>query len=68
MKMMDNKGKFNPGTRFRGNMSGAVFEVLKIENKVATVRDTKTGMTINYGLRALEKCNLTILENAEDGK
>ena len=54
--------KLKPGTRFRANVSGAVFEILKIENNVATIRDVKTGMTINYGLRALEKCDVTILE------
>lgn len=59
---MDNKGKFKPGTKFRGNGNGVLFEVVKIENEVATIRHFPTGETITYGLRALEKCDVTILE------
>lgn len=58
---MDNKGKFKPGTRFRG-VSGAMFEVVKIEGHIATLKHFPTGETITYGLRALEKCDVTILE------
>lgn len=59
---MDNKGKFKPGTKFRGNVNGAMFEVVKIEGKIATLKHFPTGETITYGLRALEKCDVTILE------
>jgi hypothetical protein len=59
---MDNKGKFHPGTRFRGNILGILMEVVKIENNVATIRNVNTGEVITYGLRALEKCDVTILE------
>lgn len=59
---MDNKGKFKPGTRFRGNVNGALFEVVKIEGHIATLKHYPTGETITYGLRALEKCDVTILE------
>lgn len=59
---MDNKGKFHPGTQFRGNENGVLFEVVKIENDVATIKHYPTGETITYGIRALEKCDVTILE------
>lgn len=59
---MDNKGKFKPGTKFRGNVNGAMFEVVKIENEIASIKHYPTGETITYGLRALEKCDVTILE------
>ncbi len=59
---MDNKGKFKPGTKFRGNGNGALFEVVKIEGKIATIKLFPTGETITYGLRALEKLDVTILE------
>ena len=59
---MDNKGKFKPGTKFRGNHNGAMFEVVKIEGHIATLKHYPTGETITYGLRALEKCDVTILE------
>lgn len=65
---MDNKGKFKPGTRFRGNGNGALFEVVKIDKHNATLMSLNTGDILTYGLRALEKCDVTILEDAEDGK
>lgn len=58
---MDNKGKFHPGTRFLG-VSGVLFEVVTIENDLATIKHYPTGEIITYGLRALEKCDVTILE------
>ena len=62
---MDNKGKFHPGTKFRGNVNGALVEVVKIDYNqvpIATLKDLKTGHIFTYGLRALEKCDVTILE------
>ena len=62
---VDNQGRFKPGTRFIGHYNGALLEVVKIENNVATIRDVKTGKSITYGLRALEKCLVTILEDED---
>lgn len=59
---MDNKGKFKPGTRFQGNVSGALFEVVDIQQQNAIIKHYPTGEKITYGLRALEKCDVTILE------
>lgn len=71
------------GTRFKGNVNGAICEVIKIENPVtsykldwkgdleptkrntvvvATLKDYKTGRTFQYGLEALKRCDITILE------
>ena len=66
--IVDNAGMFKPGTRFRGNVNGAEMEVVKIEksnkdfceSKTAIIRDIKTGNCFPYGLRALEKCDVTI--------
>lgn len=66
---MDNAGKFKVGTRFRGNVNGVEMEVVKIEqssksanSKNAIIQETKTGKRSIYGLRALEKCDVSILK------
>lgn len=64
----ENAGKFHPGTRFEGNVNGALFEVVKIEGSNAILKNLHTGDIFAYGLHALEKCNVTILGVAQDGK
>lgn len=70
---MDNKGKFKPGTRFRGNVNSAEMEVVKIQsgrdgrNSLVVIKDIRTGNIINYGLNALEKCDVTITERGGNG-
>lgn len=65
---MDNKGKFKPGTCFRGNVNGAEMEVVKFQSgrdghtTTAVIKDIRTGNVFGYGLRALEKCYVTILD------
>ena len=62
--------QLKPGTRFKGNVNGAICEVMKIESPitsckgvvVVTLEDCKTGYTFQYGLEALKRCNITILE------
>lgn len=61
-QQMDNKSKFHPGTRFRGNGNGAMFEVVRIDKHNAILKNMATGIIFAYGLRALEKCDVTILE------
>ena len=64
----ENSGKYRPGTRFRGNVNGAEMEIVKIQfgrdsrNPLAVIKDLRTGNVFGYGLRALEKCDVTILE------
>ena len=67
---MDNKGKFKIGTQFIGNVNGVKMEVVKTENPwwvrnrdtMVTIKDLGTGKTFLCGLRTLEKCDVTILE------
>ena len=63
------KTNFKKGTIFRGNSNGALFEIVKIEKGNATIKCVHTGKCFVYGIKALEHCNITILESvAEDGK
>ena len=62
-------GQLKPGTRFKGNVNGAICEVMKIESPstsckgvVVTLKDCKTGHTFQYGLETLKRCDITILE------
>lgn len=75
--------QIKPGIRFKGNVNGAICEVMKIESPVTsykpdrkggleptkrntvvvvTLKDCKTGHTFQYGLEALKRCDITILE------
>ena len=60
----ENAGKFHRGTRFRGNVNGAEMEVVKIEDKNASIKDLQTGRVFTYGLQALEHCDVEV----QDGK
>ena len=83
MKARFTDDQLKPGAIFIGNVNGAIFEIVKIENpvtsyrvdwkgdaipstknhvSVATIKDCKTGRTFQYGLEALKRCNITILE------
>lgn len=55
-----NKGKFHPGTRFRGNVNGVEMEIAKIEDGNASIKDLKTGRVFTYGLQALERCDVEV--------
>lgn len=59
---MDNKGKFKPGTRFKGNVNGAEMAVVEIRGKYVMIKDLKTGLVQVHSLQMLEHCNVTILE------
>lgn len=63
------KTDLKKGTIFRGNVNGALFEIVKIENGNATIKCINQGKYFVYGVKALERCDITILEReAEDGK
>ena len=67
MKALFTDEQLKAGTKIKGNVNGAVMEILKIENPqsaspVASIKDCKTGHTFQYGLEALKRCNITILE------
>lgn len=48
------------GTKFRGNVNGVEMEIIKIQNTNAVIKDEK-GHTFTYGLGALSRCDITIL-------
>ena len=83
MKAIFTDDQLKAGTRFKGNVNGAICEVIKIESPVTpykpdwkgdleptkrntvvvvTLKDCKTGRTFQYGLEALKRCDITILE------
>lgn len=58
--MIDN---IKVGMKIKGNINGVIMEVVKIENNtLALLKDCKTGKISQYGLEALKRCNITILE------
>lgn len=65
---MENKGKFKPGTRFVGNVSGAVMEVLEIRGDFVLILDVARGTKHVHGLKMLEHCNVTILDENKNRK
>ena len=67
MKAIFTDEQLKLGTKFKGNVNGAIMEIIKIENPqsaspVANIKDCKTGHIFQYGLEALKRCNITILE------
>ena len=62
------KTDFIPGTVFRGNVNGVLFEIVKVEKNNATIKCLNNGKFFVYGVRALEHCDITILGGADDGK
>ena len=58
--MIDN---IKVGMKINGNINGVIMEVVKIENNtLSLLKDCKTGKISQYGLEALKRCNITILE------
>lgn len=67
MKALFTDEQLKAGTKFKGNVNGAIMEILKIENPqsaspVAIIKDCKTGYRFQYGLEALKRCNISIIE------
>lgn len=77
MKALFTDEQLQVGTKIKGNVNNAIMQVIKIEkptlatatdNKVinlsamVTLKDCKTGHIFQYGLEALKRCNITILE------
>ena len=77
MKALFTDEQMQAGTKIKGNVNNAIMQIIKIEkpnlatatdNKfinlfaMVTLKDCKTGHTFQYGLEALKRCNITILE------
>ena len=56
------------GTIIRGNGNGALFEIVKVDKHIVTLKNLKDGGFITYGAKALARCDITILEGEKDGK
>lgn len=54
--------ELQPGTRIRGNVNGAEMEIIKIQGQNAVIMDIKNRNTFCYGLEALRRCDITILQ------
>ena len=52
----------NPVTSYCVDWKGDVIPSTKNHASVATIKDCKTGHIFQYGLEALKRCNITILE------
>lgn len=53
--------KIEVGTKFVGNINKMYFEVVKIEGSLAIVKELSSNKKFNYGLKALEHCNITVI-------
>lgn len=70
---MDLIGKLKVGTIFTGNVNHIKMKVMEIKNsdikgdknQTALVKELSTGKVFAYGLRALERCDLTIMKSEE---
>ena len=52
----------NPVTYYRVDWKGDVIPSTKSPVSVVIIKDCRTGNTFQYGLEALKRCNITILE------
>ena len=55
-----NSDNIVPGTIFVGNVNGAKMEIVKIEGDSVVIKDWHTGRKFIYGIKALEKCDVTL--------
>ena len=77
MKALFTDEQLKAGTKIKGNVNGAVMAILKIETpttatpaernlftfgKTAIIKYCNTGHIFHYGLEALKRCNIMILE------
>ena len=52
----------NPVTSYKTDWKGDSEPIRTNSAKTAIIKDCKTGHTFQYGLEALKRCNITILE------
>ena len=77
MKALFTDEQLQVGTKIKGNVNNAIMQIIKIENPtlatatdnkfinlsaMATLKDCKTGHIFQYGLEALKRCNISIIE------
>lgn len=54
--------ELQPGTRIMGNVNGAEMEIIKIQEHNAVIKDIKSGNIFTFGMEALRRCDITILQ------
>lgn len=54
--------KLEIGTKIKGNINNAEMVIVGFQNADVILKDLKTNKTFSYGLEALKRCNITILE------
>jgi hypothetical protein len=77
MKALFTDEQLQVGTKIKGNENNAIMQIIKIENStlaaatdnkfinrsaMVTLKDCKTGNIFQYGLEALKRCNISIIE------
>ena len=77
MKALFTDEQLQVGTKIKGNVNNAIMQIIKIEkptlatatdNKfinlsaMVTLKDCKTRNIFQYGLEALKRCNISIIE------
>jgi hypothetical protein len=77
MKALFTDEQLQVGTKIKGNVNNAIMQIIKIENStlaaatdnkfinrsaMVTLKDCKTGNIFQYGLEALKRCNISIIE------
>ena len=50
------------GQKFKGNINGAVMEIVNIKDGYVFLKDCKTNKEFMYGIEAFKKCNITMLD------
>ena len=54
--------ELQPGTHILGNINGAEMRIIKIQEQNAVIMD-KNKNIFTYGLEALRRCDITVLED-----
>ena len=54
--------KLEIGTKIKGNVNNAEMVIAGFQNSDVILKDLKTDKVFSYGLEALKRCNITILE------
>ena len=77
MKALFTDEQLQVGTKIKGNVNNAIMQIIKIEkptlatatdskfinlSAMVTLKDCKTGHIFQYGLEALKRCNISIIE------
>lgn len=55
--------ELQPGTHILGNINGAEMRIIKIQEQNAIIMDVKSKNIFTYGLEALRRCDITVLED-----